>query len=796
VAVPTHRRILAATLTVLSFWATVFGVYSWFAYPKTAFDLEHLLLVPERFLWVLAVVLLAASMLLFWETAEVFAITLGLRPRSRRGASTTTLGMLPRPGYLPKWQPLRGRKRLERLRDVLSQVGNDPRLDTAAILRLAKSSSARAELFWTVFEILDQSGLPASPFRGSHGDSSLVAHSLRVSAALAKIWATTVSGTQVSTRVDQPASSRSFDLETAILAGLTHDLGKVQCFRRQKNGNIEVIGLHDIEGSRLLARLDAFWELYDDKGRHDDATQRLLTQAIRYYHHPYAYPASGTKRAFVQQDGAVVDLMQAIRQADLVAGSIEGREAEILADYQDSNELPEQDLAQQVWESFQYLLSESTLINHKSPERRIGYKQGNALYLAEKRLRALVCDHLSITRSDYLGSNNGNPGKIIQIIASRLDAEGLLKKQFQDRICNKPEGAGFYLRIEGATKDGEAREVEEKIPYYVVKIPDDGFLSRYRELDDYRSRITLYAPTWPQYFGKKGEDESQPAEQDAHKVPAEAPEMAQERSEAARPADDQAQDADGQGEAAETTDEDAGGQSSPWDVEETSGASEENEDTGQPGSTVASTVESETRSASASRQTAQASQGASGNGRKRSGSWSEAERAERQRKLQSLAKRAEQSHAHQYINRRILLSPEEQFEQVRTRVRHLLDKYPDILSVIPGRSGMQITDALRKRILFSLLWMDQEQRDRRRMAAQTSQVYRGSLADLLTENAPKDVRNLILETMQALGSGHLAVLEIHMLLDLRLDDDGTIDPVASTLIAPVKDALDAQAKAG
>jgi hypothetical protein len=279
VAVAPHRRVVKATITVLIFWTLVaLGYGALHNLPLMLYRVPEL---PWRVSWIVMIFLLSAGLGLAYDAYHIFRVTLGLRPMTYRGAETT-LGILPSP--IPPDRTQLSRKdrnaRLKSLLDKLSTDAKDPRLDREAIWQLSQQKNAHADLFWAVFSILDVSKLPASPVRGSHGDTLLITHSLRVAAAMAQLWAN-ASTPLMPNDVTKPAQSRPYDLGTAIIAGLAHDIGKVRCFRRGKDGSITVIGLHDMVGGRLLASLPEFWDLLDNKGQHDDYTQKLLSQGVR-----------------------------------------------------------------------------------------------------------------------------------------------------------------------------------------------------------------------------------------------------------------------------------------------------------------------------------------------------------------------------------------------------------------------------------------------------------------------------------------------------------------------------------
>ncbi len=767
-AVPVHRRLLSATATVLGFWALVGTLVTFFFFSHVF--ISAILFIGDRLVWVLMCVFAALALVFFWEAAETFAITQGLRPQTRRGLSTTTLGMLPRShGITAPQLPIPAKARAGRLRSKIARLErnrSEDTLDKQALQHFALSVSPRAELFWSVYGILEESDLPASPYHGSHGDASLLEHSLRVAAAMAKVWAEMDQASIGTVRAKDAATSKSFDVETAILAGLAHDLGKVLCFRRSGE-NIEVMGLHDIEGSRMLARLDAFWDLLDANGKHDDFTQRMLTQSIRYYHHAYAYPGSGYKRNFIQTDEAVVDLMQAIRKADMIAGSIEGREDEIAQDYQDSNDLPERDIDEQVWESFNYLLSHSNLINHKSPEQRIGYKQGNLLFLAEKRVRALICAHLGLTRSDYISDNNGNPGPIIKIITAKLDDLGILRKDFKNKSCKKkPEGAAFYLHVEGTTRDGEAKEVDEKIPYYLARIQGSPLLARFAELEDYRSKLSISSPTWPQFFtDDTGKADSSESVQDAESA-ATIPETASAQD-AEKQVGQESEDHEDEQVDRDTPPQDE--DESPWaDADTPKEPEAANVSPGDSAEDAEPEPEPEPERGITAPTDAAVPEAIN---------LTDAGREHRRQQIEAARIRAEQPRDYKRMIKGSMQTPQQRTESVSKRVQDLKKTYPDILSGMPE---------LRNHVLFSLLWLDEIQRDLRIRTGSDAGLYRGSLATLLDQEPPGDVKDLIMGTMSKLKPGLFPVLEARMMLQIEKTPDGSLDVEQSLFSAPVE----------
>ncbi|MGC9217535.1 metal-dependent phosphohydrolase, partial [Acidithiobacillus sp.] len=534
-----HRRLVSSLIVITVFWMLVGTMV--YAYLHTTFQDGELLITLlfhtlGRLAWVAIFLMGSAGLALLIRAADIFTVAIGLRPEMYRGA-LTTIGVLPQPalpegydhtqpdpeleGIFSAWKE---KERLDiKATKVAAALAKEnthtkrplEKLDIQAVQALAKANTPAARLFWSVYHILKAADLPASPRPGEHGNASLLEHSLRVSAALAWVWrddariALEQSQTRVTglpTEVGRPMRTEPYPLEIAILAGICHDIGKIACFRRDKEGVITVVGLHDMVGSRILGLLPALWDLRDEQGNPDTFLQHLLTQSIRYYHHPGAFPLSGFKRELLAPDPAIKQLMGDIHRADLIAGGLEGRAEEVAQDYLEEDELEEQSLDAQIWDTFLFLLEDESRINSPSPARRLAYKKGPILYLIEPKIRERICDHLSITRHDYATPNNGNPGKIIQIIASKLDDMGLLVKTIGKVTVAKPEGAAVRLRFESSKKnaDGDATEhTDTKIPHYVVRIPPESVFAPLLALENYPAELSVQGLFWPQFAPKK-----------------------------------------------------------------------------------------------------------------------------------------------------------------------------------------------------------------------------------------------------------------------------------------------------
>jgi hypothetical protein len=760
-----HRRLVSALIIITSFWMMVGTLV--FIYRHNLFQDGGLLIILlfhtlGRLAWVAAFLLASAGLALLIRSADIFTVAIGLRPEMYRGA-ITTIGVLPQPelpeGYDHTKQDqemeniLSAWKKKEKL-DIKAAAAlakentTAPRplakLDIEAVSSFAKENTPAARLFWSVFHILKAADLPASPRPGEHGNASLLEHSLRVSAALAWVWRddarialeqSQARVTGLPTEVGRPMRTEPYSLEIAILAGICHDIGKIACFRRDKEGVITVVGLHDMVGSRILGLLPALWDLRDEQGNPDTFLQHLLTQSIRYYHHPGAFPLSGFKRELLTPDPAIKQLMGDIHRADLIAGGLEGRAEEVAQDYLEEDELEEQSLDAQIWDAFLFLLEDESRINSPSPARRLAYKKGPILYLIEPKIRERICDHLSITRHDYAAPNNGNPGKIIQIIASRLDAMGLLIKTVGKVSVVKPEGAAVQLRFESTKKnaDGDATEhTDTKIPHYVVRITPESVFAPLLALDNYPAELSVPGLFWPQFAPKKTSGQGQGA----------TPKTADSGSEAAdlqsadlQPTDetpDTGNDRVVEPVEAEKKTTSLAPISSPVEEEETEDGG--GEDTSGPDRTTEYPDEDdpfadasetpaapEPKGAEASAAPAQSAgikttiasrpsiRGTPSSQQISKPSLTEAQKAEKKARLDraiSLSSVAE--HKTKLIDREAM-TPNQRAKHLRSRADECLATFPNIVKVM---AGVTLDDSERLRLISALIWIDETRRAR------------------------------------------------------------------------------------
>ncbi|MHB8314416.1 MAG: hypothetical protein ACYDCW_01700 [Acidithiobacillus ferrivorans] len=767
-----YRRIVRAISIVFLTWMAVALYWAWRHEP--ALFSARIGEAPWRASWVIGVFGIATAAALLLEWHGIHRVARGLRGMEYRGASTT-LGIIPEKAQPPRTKSKTARDRLAALldqfdrerEDLMAQAktraqaqhppepaegGENAReeagepaaakrygaLDTTPVRAFLAAGGHMAEMFLAVFSILDASGLPASPKMGSHGDNDLVTHSMRLAILMANHWREE-NGVQQTVPGDaaKPAQSRAYSEALAIVTGLAHDIGKVQTFQRGPEG-ITVIGLHDMIGGRMLATLPEYWDL------NDDYQQRIMAQAIRYYHHPRSYPGAGNTRRGIVTDKAVTQLMEAIRRADYAAGAIEGRAEEVMADYLAEDELPERDLDEQVWETFLAILAKDRdAINHKSPQRRVGYKQGPVLYLIEKVVRERIVDDLSITRSDYTEANNGNPGKLIRVIADRLRKQNALITNIMGREAS-PAGAAVYIAFHGVGKSGDAVESKaENIPHYMVRL-DAGPFAELNALADYPSAIIVTRPVWPQYLKKNPTDpDTEVAYPDPEVDPStEVPQLAPD---------------DGDGEDA--------GDEAPWAAAE---------DAVQETSPQTREMEIDQNRQIPVKEEAQAQA-----------------REQRRKELEKTRLRTGDgmNRERSSIVAREMMTEEQRLEALRERTRRLLDRYPEIMPFYPGNDRKPLPDKTRKGFLLCLIWLDELRRDYiKAKNVQVEDYATIRMESLLAFSRSEKLEKTLLNLLESMGNGDLFIAEIRTRIVLRIVK-GAVDLHETVVIAPVQPDL-------
>lgn len=215
--------------------------------------------------------------------------------------------------------------------------------------------------------------------------------------------------------VTEAAGKVTSEFRLPLLAALSHDIGKLVTFQRDKNGAWVRRGLHSRESARILATLPAFRDL-------PDLHQRALLLAVKYDHAPSKMPELRGER-----DACTLAMrtISALAQADRKATADE-KERHL-------ERLQPEDL---LWKDFMDFLREAPVVQRgkKGVANQVN-NPPDSPYLfvyeapwrdeAVRRLPAEVAAALDLTRRDA-----GKMAKYTRILVERLRREGVLVESY------------------------------------------------------------------------------------------------------------------------------------------------------------------------------------------------------------------------------------------------------------------------------------------------------------------------------------------------------------------------------
>jgi hypothetical protein len=266
-------------------------------------------------------------------------------------------------------------------------------------------------LLEAIAEILDAHPLhPASIEPGGHGDRTLVYHSHLVCEFMIKkagkfdYIGTKLKGKKSNPELMDPLYKFNQNDPLIALAGLGHDIGKIECYEVGLDGvAIEKRSHHDWRGRYILTGLSEFWEL-------PESDRNTLLDVVGYYHHHEEMPLDSADRQRA--------LIALVLEADNEAGIYESnhpKQASIEDVYMmvrrmliargknpDLAEPPDKSLPYDIELNgtklslhqsrllyyFEQLIEEPGSINGSDPDIRIGIKIGDLIYFDEEKVRA------------------------------------------------------------------------------------------------------------------------------------------------------------------------------------------------------------------------------------------------------------------------------------------------------------------------------------------------------------------------------------------------------------------------
>lgn len=272
-----RNPILKANITVFGFWWLVMTAVALWNMP---FNMTAAEALARAVLLSLGVTLAGAGIGFFgrlaWRSAR------GIVSETMLRAGDNWNGAISRLGRLPSLEPPPQAGLPDNLLEASPWLEN--------LERKFPQHAAAAKAVLRV--MMTEPSLPASPVPGGHGGRTLIQHSIGVVESMleeAPKWVykgqfKRDGKTLVVPPRNGPHRFGKEDLGLLVLTALAHDIGKITCYKLQKNGRvIEVKPNHDTEGAKLLRRLPEVMAL-------PLADRRALITACAYYHHPFGMP--------------------------------------------------------------------------------------------------------------------------------------------------------------------------------------------------------------------------------------------------------------------------------------------------------------------------------------------------------------------------------------------------------------------------------------------------------------------------------------------------------------------------
>lgn len=374
-----RNRLLPSAVLVGLVWWTVFTAWYFFhAHPENpaswaAIRAAFVGIGPSAMLSLLGAlagaIITLLSVLLYRRIVGYW-----LRGRELRGF-TTTIGIVP-PGL---GVPAR------RKGATIEFQKSDPLGEWVESLEQHPAHKAVYEALVATFAA--SSNAPAAPVKSGHGGLDLFEHSCNVAREMVR------EAPEFRYEPEQDARGRArhplkdpmyeFNGNDPLigLAGLAHDLGKIECYVEDEHGNIvETRRDHDRVGSLMLSRMPEVWKL--------PAADRLdLLAATGHYHHPQDLPDTTSDRGRA--------LMEYLIECDQSASAAEGRDLNQPL----SDEPSESEIASVLIDTTIELLADPHRLNGTNAPLRIGYKHGGLLYLSEPMLRLALAERLGYAAS-------------------------------------------------------------------------------------------------------------------------------------------------------------------------------------------------------------------------------------------------------------------------------------------------------------------------------------------------------------------------------------------------------------
>lgn len=252
-----------------------------------------------------------------------------------------------------------------------------------------------------------------------------------------------------------------------------HDVGKIETFRQNKDGTVEVIEpAHDSVGARMLSRMDEFWALpYEDR--------MTLTLSIGHYHKPGQMPlrrdSESPQKAEALSDRTMA-MLELVITADQQTSKIENKKDDE-AGKNKPKEIVEEEYKVDLWEGFQDLLNEAQRVHHEPGKFRIGQKnttsEGAIITLKEGDMRKALLEKMELKKSVKEGVTASGSVQITEDLLEVLEERGCL---ITERGGLKVEAKKAIWRVEFMGKDkAKVGQVIAHWPFAIMINPDTYF---------------------------------------------------------------------------------------------------------------------------------------------------------------------------------------------------------------------------------------------------------------------------------------------------------------------------------
>lgn len=478
------RAVLPAVLVVSAAWWAALTIYEAATLPRWFFGNAGVLFghVWRTMMMVLYGVIAGASVSLFLTYIRRKGKEDTLAADAIRNM-TTSMGAIPILSQAPAMSSA--------LPDLSLMAASGDRV-AADLKVLGKIAPAHARLMEAVLRVLNnEPNLPATHVPGGHGGNSLLVHSVWVADAMlnfAPSW--TYEGRKnskghVSVKLRNPEYKfNPADPIIGIIA-LAHDLGKIECYIRDKSGKVvDTRKAHDLVSGQMIARMSEFWALPKED-------RDAIISAISYYHHPQCLP--------LDPDGRVVDdrsiaLMELLIKADKATGKREG-DTTYANTYGADDDEDDEDGAPTVqvvdgealFAAFVELIHEPERINGTNKAIRVGQKYGGQVYFSEEPVRKALTVKLGLSSVPRLGDGRWS---LTAQLMEELSSRGLLVQEVDGKTYSHKRAmfkiAFFNVR--------NGKNLANWPAVFIMK--PGAALPKIASMKDHLSRVEVVAPVW------------------------------------------------------------------------------------------------------------------------------------------------------------------------------------------------------------------------------------------------------------------------------------------------------------